>query len=62
MDARQHKTPETIAQILELRIKGLDDEELDAKDRCDWAAARNVSLTRAILKETHQRISAPNRS
>jgi hypothetical protein len=61
MDAKQSHTPRVIAQILDLRIKGLDHEELAARDRCDWAAARNASLTRAPLKETRQRISVPKR-
>jgi len=61
MDARQHQTPEAIAQILELRIKLLDHEELDARNRCDWSAARNIVLKRAPLKETRQRTASPGR-
>jgi hypothetical protein len=61
MDARQRRALQTVAQILDLRIKGLNHEERDARNRCDWVAARNVSLTRARLKETRQRIGVPKR-
>ena len=62
MDARQRQTPEAIAQILELRIKGLDREELDARNRSDWSAASNIVLKRAPLKETSQRTAVPGRN
>lgn len=59
MDAKQRQTPRAIAQILDLRIATLDLDEDHAIRRRDWSAARNVSLTRAPLKEAHQRIDAP---
>lgn len=62
MDAEQSHALRVIAQILDLRIKGLDHEEHVAKARCDWSAARNVSLRRAPLRETRQRIGVPKRS
>ena len=62
MDAKQRHTLQVIAQILDLRIRGLNDEEIDACNWCDWAAARNASLVRARLKEIRQRICVPKRS
>jgi hypothetical protein len=45
--------------ILDSRIWRLDLEEQIALHRCDWSAARNVSLERAPLKEIRQWTAAP---
>jgi hypothetical protein len=45
--------------ILDSRIWRLDLEEQIAIHRCDWSAARNISLERAPLKEVRQWTAAP---
>jgi hypothetical protein len=61
MDIKEHP-PQRQTRILESRIRWLDLEEWMALHRCDWAAARNIVLQRAPLKETCQRAAAPVRS
>jgi hypothetical protein len=58
MDTKQSE-PQLVTHILDLRIGRLDLEEWDAIHRCDWSAARNISLKRAPLKEIRQWSAAP---
>ncbi len=58
MNTRQYE-PQVDIHILDSRIKGLNLEEEGAIHRCDWSAARNISLERAPLKEIRQWSAAP---
>ena len=55
----KHYAPQAETHILDSRIWRLDLEEQDAIHRCDWSAARNISLERATLKEARQWSAAP---
>jgi hypothetical protein len=58
MNTKQSE-PQVATHILDSRIWGLDLEEQIALHRCDWSAARNISLDRAPLKEIRQWTAAP---
>ena len=58
MNTKQSE-PQVETHILDLRIGRLNLEEQIALHRCDWSAARNISLKRAPLKELCQWSAAP---
>ena len=58
MNTKQSK-PQVATYILDSRIWCLNLEEQIAIHRCDWTAARNISLERAPLKEIRQWAAAP---
>jgi hypothetical protein len=60
MNTKQSE-PQVATHILDARIWRLDLEEEVAIHRCDWSAARNISLQRAPLKEIRQWAAAPRR-
>lgn len=60
MTTRQSE-PQMATHILDSRIRRLNLEEDIAIHRCDWSAARNISLKRAPLKELRQWSAAPGR-
>ena len=58
MHTKQYE-PQVETHILDSRIWRLNLEEQIALHRCDWSAARNISLERALLKEIRQWTAAP---
>ena len=51
----EQSEPQLATHILDSRIWCLDFEERIALRRCDWSAARNIALERAMLTEAHHR-------